>query len=203
MSDKEREEFIQLLKSIFDPSVVKEVNISENSFEKFRKWRIGEKKRYPSKWLPEEITILFHEGYKGNPANAGERIGRSPMAAFIKYGERIPKLLDYCERKDRNLLTENPLDVIRDFLKEEEEERKKRRERKKKLMKLQKIEEQISTLEERKKELEDKLPKDEELIDEEDYASILIKILKEIRKVEDKLEKLKVEKSKLQLELNS
>lgn len=114
MSNKEKELFIELLKSIFSPTVVKDENCY---YQDFRDWRIGDKKRYPRKWIAEEYEILLRYGYD----NGAEKIGRSPMAAFIMYSVWLPKLMLWCNIRGKNLLTGNKLKIIKEFLKEREE----------------------------------------------------------------------------------
>jgi len=182
MSKKQKEEFIKLLKSIFSPSLVKEEHIQKT----FRDWRIGERKKYPREWLPEEYDILLSSG---SHEEAARKIGRSQMAVFIKDGEWRPKLIRYCEQKGKNLLKGNRLQIIRDFLKENEELIKKRREERKRLTKLQKIKKQIAELENSKKQMENLLSSGPSTV--RTYAN------EELMKIESKLEKLKKLKSQL------
>jgi hypothetical protein len=181
MSREQKEEFIKLLKSIFSPSVVK-----EEPSKTFRKWRIGEKKMYPREWIEEEYDILLSGETHDEIAS---KIGRSPMSVFIKDGEWRPKLIRWCEQKNKNLLTGNRLQIIKEFLKENEELIKKRREERKKQTRLNRIEKEIHELENEKKNYE--------RLAREGKPSIENFAIKELEKIERKLEKLKKEKDSL------
>jgi|YelNatPaOPRAMG01_1025707.scaffolds.fasta_scaffold15494_11 hypothetical protein len=174
MSREQKEEFIKLLKSIFLPSVVEEQNT-----ETFRPWRIGEKKSYPREWSAEEYEVLLsgetHE-------EIASKIGRSPMAVFIKDGEWRPRLIRWCEQRNKNLLTGNKLQIIKEFLKEKEELIKQRREEKKKQNKLLKIDKEIFELENEKRDLENLLSHGNPRVRDE--------VNKELMKIDAKLEKL-------------
>ncbi|MEM5803241.1 MAG: hypothetical protein QW350_00705 [Candidatus Aenigmatarchaeota archaeon] len=142
MNEKQKDDFINLLKNIFSPTVI----IIEE-IRGFRNWRIGEKKSYPREWTAEEYEILLNGD---SHEEIAKKLGRSPMSVLIRDGVWRPKLLRWCQQKNKNLLTENNLEIIKEFLKENEDLIKKHREEKKK----KRIEEIIENLEKKKKSLE-------------------------------------------------
>jgi len=169
MSVENKEKFISLLKSIFDPSVVIEENI-----EKFRDWRIGDKIMYPRKWLGEEYEVLLKSNSTEEIVN---RLGRSEMAVIVQAGYWRPKYLKWCDEKGMNPFGEKMLETIKQYIKESDEMILKQRNEKKAITRIEKINNRIGEL---NKKIEEQRKREQEF----EYTSIGVEARDERRSLE-------------------
>jgi len=130
VNKKEKDKFFSLMKKLFDPSI-----IEEKMVEKFRDWRIGERKLYPRKWRPKEYAALLRSH---STEEAERKLGRSGMAIIVQDGKWRPRFLKWCEKKGKDPFSENMVNIIEDFIKEKIKKKKKRREERKKRRKKEK-----------------------------------------------------------------
>jgi len=131
MTNKEREKFIDLLKTLFTPSVIEEQEVTT-----FRDWRMNEDRvQYPRSWTAEEYEVLLRT-YSIDEAI--DKLGRSGMAIIVQDGLWRPEFFSWCHEKGKNPIEGNIIQVIKEFMKEKDHEILSRRENKKKIRKKQK-----------------------------------------------------------------
>lgn len=109
MTAKQREEFVSFLKTVFEPSVIKEINI-----EKFRENRLGQKKSYSNTWIDEEYEYLLKANK--DTLEFANNLGRSWMSVDIKYGNLIWEFNYWRIKNNKPPSNENLVELIREFL---------------------------------------------------------------------------------------
>lgn len=141
MNEKESEQFIQLLKNIFDLSI-----IEINSADEFRDWRISDKILYPRTWTAEEYEVLLKSS---STHEAVEKLGRSDMAVIVQDGIWRPDFLSWCEKKGKNPFAKDIIPTIKEYIKENEDIKIKKREKCKAPNKIQEIAYKIQRIDEK------------------------------------------------------
>ena len=117
VNNEQKEQFINILKKIYDPRVVKEKTL--NFFT--RDWRIGERIMYPREWIAEEYLVLLE---CDSTEKAYESIGRTWYATALKDADWRYRLISFCDKSGLNLSNDNNLEVIKKFMEAQEEFRK-------------------------------------------------------------------------------
>jgi hypothetical protein len=113
MTERQRADFVSLMRKIYDPRVVKEYTTEEFT----RDWRIGDMVLYPRRWEAEEYLILLESK---SPEIAMPRIGRSWYSCELKDADWRFKLVSFCDKNGVSLSGKDKLDVVRKFLKAQE-----------------------------------------------------------------------------------
>ena len=128
VSDKEKEQFIRLMKSLFAPSIIQEEKVDD-----FRDWRIGgDRVQYPRPWTAEEYEVLLRSHSIEEAVN---KLGRSGMAIIVQDGLWRPEFFNWCQEKGKNPFEDETIKIIKEFMKEKHDEIVARRNKRKNLKK--------------------------------------------------------------------
>lgn len=119
MTKEQQDSFIELMKSLFDPDVVKIVNTNE-----FRVDRIGDH-LFQREWTAGELVKLLDIHSDTNEVS--EKLGRTWMSVVIKRGEVIPDLIKWTNIKGYDLAKGDIRKIIEEYLQDKKDLAKERR----------------------------------------------------------------------------
>lgn len=119
MTKEQQDSFIELMKSIFDPDVVKIVKTNG-----FRVDRIGAH-LFQREWTTGELVKLLDVHSDTN--DVSEKLGRTWMSVVIKRGEVIPDLIKWTNGKGYDLAKGDIKKIIEEYLQEKKDLAKERR----------------------------------------------------------------------------
>lgn len=177
MTSKEKEEFIQLLRSLFAPSVIQEETVKE-----FRNWRMGgDRVQYPRVWTAGEYEVLLKSF---SLDEAIDKLGRSGMAIIVQDGVWRPDFFSWCHKRGKNPFEGDTVGIIKEFMKEKKDKilakRKKQKEVKEKQKEIVHLKEELESWESEKKKRQTEFLMNIGRIPKEDITIFLEKKKKEV-----------------------
>jgi hypothetical protein len=119
MTKEQQDSFIELMKSLFDPDVVKIMKTN-----KFRVDRIGDH-LFQREWTAGEIAKLLD--VHSDTEEVSEKLGRTWMSVVIKRGEVIPDLIKWTNIKGYDLAKGDIRKIIEEYLQERKDLAKEKR----------------------------------------------------------------------------
>lgn len=119
MSDKQKNDFLNFFKSIFEPSVIDERHLKDINRD-----RLGNpyRKSWPRTWTAEEYAVLLQIDSKDN-AQVAKELGRTEMCILRQRVKFMHPFEEYVHKKNVSLVSTTPEEVkklIADFMNEEE-----------------------------------------------------------------------------------
>jgi len=108
-SEEQKNQFVQFLKTIFEPSVVKEEKLVNE-----REKRLGDLKVFQSRWDSEEEAYLLSSDKK-DIMELSTALGRSWMSVDIRFGGLISDF-NIWKQKNNELNNPNLVELIKKFL---------------------------------------------------------------------------------------
>lgn len=109
MSEEQKNAFLILLRTVFDPTIV-----LEEKTNNLREKRLGELKVFGNKWDPVEYELLLD--YDKSNEELSAKLGRSWMAVNIKRGLFISEFHAWQEQNNKSENPENRIQLIKEFL---------------------------------------------------------------------------------------
>lgn len=113
MTKEQQNSFIELMKSLFDPDVIKIVKPNQ-----FRVDRIGDH-LFLREWTAEELVKLLDVHSDTNEVSV--TLGRTWMSVVIKRGEVIPDLIKWTNIKGYDLASGDIKKIIEEYLQEKKD----------------------------------------------------------------------------------